>query len=261
MKPKPAGHLRLVSWNVNGLRAVLQKGFCDFLVESEADVVCVQEIKARPEQVAGTVWPEGWQIAWNPARRPGYSGVAIFSKVGLPEVEAGIGEEEHDGEGRVLSVRFPGFCLVNVYTPNSQRELGRLKYRTEEWEPAFLRWLEEKKRGGEVVVCGDLNVAHREIDLARPKENVGNAGFTDEERKCFGGLLDAGFRDSFRERYPEGGHYSWWSYQGQARARNIGWRIDYFLVTGGVLARMRDAFIWPEVTGSDHCPVGIDLEM
>ena len=256
---KPPGALRLVSWNVNGLRAVLQKGFLDFLENSQADVVCLQEIKARPDQVAGVEWPPGWQIAWNPARRPGYSGVAIFYRVSAGEPQAGLGEEEHDAEGRVLLLPLPGLQLVTVYVPNAQRELTRLTYRAERWSPAFRQFLADCRRRGPVVVCGDLNVAHEEIDLARPKENVGNAGFTVEERACFRELLADGFIDSFRHFKPDGGHYTWWSYQNSARARNIGWRIDYFLTTEDLRNDLLGAFIWPHIGGSDHCPIALDL--
>lgn len=260
MNLKSNDSLRLISWNVNGLRAVLQKGFLDFLEISHADVICLQEIKARPDQVADVQWPAGWQIAWNPATKPGYSGVATFTKSPLVATTLGMGDPVHDGEGRILTSEFEHFYLVNVYVPNSQRELTRLLYRTQEWEPAFLAFLHRLRKQKPVVVCGDLNVAHEEIDLARPKDNVGNAGFTIEERECFRTILASGFRDSFRQFQKNGGHYSWWSYQHQARIRNIGWRIDYFLMTEELLPRLSDAFIWPEVSGSDHCPIGIDLQ-
>jgi exodeoxyribonuclease-3 len=261
MKPKPPGSLRLVSWNVNGLRSILGKGFCEFLTGSEADVICVQEIKARPEQVAEVKWPEGWSILWNPARRPGYSGVATFLRTAPMGHSCGIGRKEHDDEGRVLTTEFAEFFLVNVYVPNAQRALTRLEYRTKSWSPAFLGWLQTLRERKPVVVCGDMNVAHEEIDLARPKDNKNNAGFTTEERECFRELLAAGFLDSFREREKGGGHYTWWSYQNDARARNVGWRIDYFLLTPELRPALREAFIWPHVTGSDHCPVGVDLAL
>jgi exodeoxyribonuclease-3 len=255
----PADPSRLVSWNVNGLRSILKKGFLDFLRKADADVICLQEIKATPEQLSGVEWPAEWHIFWNPARRPGYAGTAVFTRRAPLGAEYGIGAAEHDDEGRVITLEFPGFFLVNVYVPNARRDLARLAYRANAWSPAFLRFLLEKKRVKPVVVCGDMNVAHEEIDLARPKDNVGNAGFTDEERSCFRKLIEAGFVDTFRARCTDGGHYTWWSYQNLARARNIGWRIDYFLVAREMHQAVRDAFIWPHVEGSDHCPVGIDL--
>lgn len=253
--------MRLVSWNVNGLRSILQKGFLEFLESADADVVCLQEIKATPAQVAHVEWPDGWRIHWNPARRPGYSGTAVFCRAGGISCEVGIGKPEHDDEGRVLTMEFDRFFLVNVYVPNVRRDLSRLDYRANSWSPAFLEFLKEKNRRKPVVVCGDLNVAHEEIDLARPKENVGNAGFTNEERDCFRQLLGAGFVDTFRARCKDGGQYTWWSYQNSARPRNIGWRIDYFLVAEAFHPAVHDAFIWPHVPGSDHCPVGIDLNL
>jgi exodeoxyribonuclease-3 len=259
MTPKTPGSLRLISWNVNGLRAILQKGFADFLNQCDADVVCLQEIKARPDQLAGVDWPSGWTILWNPAQRPGYSGVATFLRQPAISHTCGIGAEEHDKEGRVLTTEFADFHLVNVYVPNAQRALTRLDYRTHGWSPAFLSFLQDLRKNKPVVVCGDMNVAHEEIDLARPKDNVKNAGFTPEERGCFRALLGAGFLDSFRELESGGGHYTWWSYQNDARARNVGWRIDYFLLTPELRPALRQAFIWPHIMGSDHCPVGVDL--
>lgn len=252
--------LRLVSWNVNGLRAVLKKGFLDFMTESGADVLCLQETKARPAQVAEVRWPEGFHAYWNAAQRPGYSGTAVFSRVPPVKVAYGIGVDEHDAEGRVITTEFKDFYLVNVYVPNSRRELTRLEYRARSWSPAFLKYLKQLERRKPVVVCGDMNVAHKEVDLARPKANLRNAGFTAEERECFDALIAAGFVDTFREFSGEGGHYTWWSYQNQARQRNIGWRIDYFCISPALRPRLSDAFIWPHVTGSDHCPVGIELK-
>ena len=256
---KPPGAVRLVSWNVNGLRSILQKGFLDFLQTCDADAVCVQEIKAKPEQVAGVEWPEGWRVAWNPAQRPGYSGVAIFYREAEGPAQAGMGQEEHDAEGRILVLPVAGVQLVTVYVPNAQRELTRLAYRAERWSPAFRDFLAERVRSGPVVVCGDFNVAHEEIDLARPKENVGNAGFTHEERTCFRELLADGFLDTFREFEAGGGHYTWWSYQNSARPRNIGWRIDYFLASQELRPALLGAHIWPHIAGSDHCPIALDL--
>jgi exodeoxyribonuclease-3 len=252
--------MRLISWNVNGLRAIVGKGFLDFMTEADADVICLQEIKAREEQVAEIPWPAGYHRFWNSAQKPGYSGTAIFSRIAPVSVRSGIGSELHDREGRVITAEFEAFFLVNVYVPNSQRELTRLSYRTESWEPAFLAFLKDLEKMKPVIVCGDLNVAHREIDLARPKDNVKNAGFTPEERSCFQKVIDAGFIDTFRLRNPDaGGHYTWWSYMNQARVRNIGWRIDYFCISPSLEPMLHDAFIWPHVQGSDHCPVGVDL--
>lgn len=251
--------MRLVSWNVNGIRSILGKGFLEFVWNANADVICLQEIKAREEQVTGIPWPEEYHQFWNPAEKPGYSGTAIFSKIAPISVQFGIGLDLHDREGRVITAEFDDYFLVNVYVPNSQRELTRLGYRTESWEPAFLGFLKTLELTKPVVVCGDMNVAHREIDLARPKDNTRNAGFTPEERSCFQNIIDAGFIDTFRAMNPEGGHYTWWSYMNQARVRNIGWRIDYFCISPALFPHLKDAFIWPHVTGSDHCPVGVDI--
>ncbi|MFY8215492.1 MAG: exodeoxyribonuclease III, partial [Chthoniobacterales bacterium] len=204
--------MRLVSWNVNGIRSILGKGFLEFVWNANADVICLQEIKAREEQVTGIPWPEEYHQFWNPAEKPGYSGTAIFSKIAPISVQFGIGLDLHDREGRVITAEFDDYFLVNVYVPNSQRELTRLGYRTESWEPAFLGFLKTLELTKPVVVCGDMNVAHREIDLARPKDNTRNAGFTPEERSCFQNIIDAGFIDTFRAMNPEGGHYTWWSY-------------------------------------------------
>lgn len=246
--------MKIVSWNVNGLRAVLGKGFDGFLESSEADLVCLQETKARPEQVGRDF--DGWFTFWNPAERPGYSGTAMFSRSEPLSVTSGIGAEEHDREGRVQTAEFKDFFVVNVYVPNIGRELLRLGYRAESWGPAFRNYLTRLAKKKPVVFCGDLNVAHEEIDLARPKENVGNPGFTDEEREDFRQLLACGFLDTFRELEKGGGHYSWWSYRSGARERNVGWRIDYVCISKALRPALRDAFIWPHITGSDHCPVG-----
>jgi exodeoxyribonuclease-3 len=250
--------MKLVSWNVNGIRAVLNKGFHDFLAKAQADIVCLQETKAKEDQVG--VKFDGYFAYWNAAERPGYSGTAIFSRNEPLDVRFGIGHDAHDSEGRVITAEYPDFYLVNVYVPNSGRELLRLNYRTESWGPDFLRYLKTLEKTKPVVFCGDLNVAHKEIDLARPKANVKNAGFTPQERATFDTYFAAGFVDTFREFQKEGGHYSWWSYMGTARAKNIGWRIDYFLISPSLRPRLKDAFIWPDVMGSDHCPVGIVLE-
>jgi exodeoxyribonuclease III len=249
--------MKILSWNVNGLRAILGKDFIPFLRSSGADVVCLQEIKARPEQVVCDFTP--YSCAWNPAERPGYAGTAILSRTPPLAVRNGIGDPAHDNEGRVITAEFEDFFVVCVYVPNVGRTLSRLDYRIRGWSPAFLRHLRSLERTKPVVFCGDLNVARHEIDLARPRENVGNAGFTDEERAALEDLLAAGFIDTFREFEPGGGHYTWWSYQSSARQRNIGWRIDYVCISKSLRPHLRNAFILPNVGGSDHCPVGADL--
>ena len=250
--------MKLVSWNVNGLRACMTKGFADFLAASEADVVCVQETKMQKEQ-AEFDFP-GYYEFWNSAEKKGYSGTAVFSKTKPLSVKYDMGIEEHDHEGRVITVEYPDFYLVNVYTPNSKRELERLDYRMV-WEDDFQGYV--KKLDGEkpVIICGDLNVAHEEIDLKNPKTNHHNAGFTDEERGKMSQFLAQGFIDSFRFFYPDKTEiYSWWSYMFQARKKNAGWRIDYFLVSEKLQKRMLDAEIYTDVLGSDHCPVGLLLK-
>ena len=254
------GGMKLVSWNVNGLRATLGKGLAEKMDELGADVLCLQEIKARPEQVAD-LWLASWPHAlWNPAQRPGYSGVLILSKVAPLSTSVGIGVPEHDTEGRVATMEFEDFFLVCCYTPNSQNELARLPYR-QDWDTAFRHYvctLAEKKP---VVFCGDLNVAHEEIDIARPDTNHFSAGFSDEERAGFTELLKAGFADTFRRLHPDTRDaYSWWSFRGGARARNVGWRIDYFCVSETLMPRVKNAEIHPDVTGSDHCPVSVVVE-
>lgn len=251
--------MKLVSWNVNGLRSILGKGLLDFWTAEKPDVLCLQETKARPEQVEGVEWPRGFAGHWNSAEKPGYSGVASFARRAPAGVAAGIGEDDHDREGRVVALEYDDFFLVNVYTPNSQRELTRLGYRTRSWEPAFRAYLKRLENAKPVIVCGDLNVAHTEDDLANPKTNRRNAGFTDEERGEFQALLDAGFVDTFRLFTRGNGHYTWWSYMNNARPRNIGWRIDYFLVSAALVPRVKAARILPHVPGSDHCPVVLEL--
>jgi exodeoxyribonuclease-3 len=246
-----------VSWNVNGLRACLRKGFRDFVAASDADVICLQEIRARPEQVDLEL--PGWTVHWNPALRRGYAGTAVLTREAPRAVYPGMGDEAHDREGRVLTAEFDDLHLVTVYTPNAQRELTRLDYRTREWDPAFLRFVRGLEKTKPVVFCGDLNVSHREIDLANPGPNRGNAGFTDEERAGFDRLLAAGFVDTFREFETGGGHYTWWSNRKGVRERNIGWRLDYFLVSGVLRPRLRTAGILADVLGSDHCPVTLEL--
>jgi exodeoxyribonuclease-3 len=250
--------VKLISWNVNGLRAILRKGFLDYLEQENPDVLCLQETRAAPQDV-DQLWPAGYTTYWNPAQKPGYSGTAIFTRQRPLAIAQGIGRPKHDREGRVLTAEFPSFFLVNVYVPNSQRELTRLPYR-QQWDRAFLRYLQGLLESKPVVFCGDLNVAHQEIDLANPKANEGNHGFTPQERAGFGSFLKAGFLDTFREFEPGSGHYSWWSQMPGVRKRNVGWRIDYFLVSTALRPRLRKAFIQPHIMGSDHCPVGVELD-
>jgi exodeoxyribonuclease-3 len=249
-----------MSWNVNGIRATLKKGFLDFLAREKPDILCLQEVKATREQAGLDLFLTDYQIYWNEARKPGYSGVAILTRPKPLRVVPGLGIEKHDGEGRVLTAEYEDFFLVNVYTPNSKRELTRLPYRTQEWDVDFLKHVRKLEKKKPVIFCGDLNVAHREIDLANPATNRQTHGFTDEERAGFEAIVKAGFVDTFREFCAEGGHYSWWSPFANARKRNIGWRIDYFCVSGSLRPRLEDASILPEVTGSDHCPVSIVLQ-
>jgi len=248
--------MRYLSWNVNGIRAAMNKGFADFFIREQPEALCLQETRALPDQVA--LPDEGYRAYWNPAERKGYSGVVTLVRREPRDVHFGMGDPEHDGEGRVLTLEFDDHHLVNVYTPNAQRELARLDYR-QRWDAAFLAFLRELEARKPVVVCGDLNVSHKPIDLARPKANVRNAGFTAEERAGFDALVAAGFVDTFREFESGGGHYTWWSYRANARERNVGWRLDYFLVSAALRPRLRRAWILPEVLGSDHCPVGLEL--
>jgi exodeoxyribonuclease III len=250
--------MKLISWNVNGLRAVLKKTLLTYLEEESPDILCLQETKCAPGDVA-PVWPSRYEAFWNSAEKKGYSGTAILSRHRPFRVMTGIGIARHDQEGRVLTAEFEGFFLVNVYTPNSQRELARLPYRVE-WDRDFRAYLRKLEAAKPVVFCGDLNVAHTEIDLANPKANVRNHGFTAEERSGMDALVADGFVDTFREFEKGPGHYSWWSPMGGARARNVGWRLDYFLMSGQIRSRLQSAFIRSEVLGSDHCPVGIVIE-
>ncbi|MBQ2688392.1 MAG: exodeoxyribonuclease III [Clostridia bacterium] len=251
--------MKFISWNVNGLRACVSKGFEDIFRNFDADAFCLQETKLQEGQIDFA--PEGYFGYWNYAEKKGYSGTAIFTKREPVSVAYGIGIEEHDHEGRVITLEFEEFYLITVYTPNSQDGLKRLDYRMK-WEADFfdyLKGLEEKKP---VVFCGDLNVAHKEIDLKNPKTNRKNAGFTDEERACMTKLLDNGFTDTFRFKYPDLTEaYSWWSYRFNARAKNAGWRIDYFIVSGCLKDKIIDAKIHPDVFGSDHCPVELLIEL
>lgn len=250
--------MKLISWNVNGLRACMKKGFEEYFKETDADIFCVQETKLQEGQI--DFCPEGYECYWNYAERKGYSGTAVFTKKKPLEVVYGIGIDEHDHEGRVITLEYEDFYFVTVYTPNSQSELARLSYRMQ-WEDAFRDYLKELDVHKPVILCGDLNVAHQEIDLKNPKTNKKNAGFTQEERDKFTELLNAGFIDSFRYFYPDkAGAYSWWSYRFKAREKDAGWRIDYFVVSDRLKEKMKDALIYKEVMGSDHCPVGLEIE-
>ena len=250
--------MKLISWNVNGLRAVLRKNFLDFLDAEKPDVLCLQEIKCSPDDVE-QLWPVQYTTYWNCAERKGYSGTGIFIKKRPVHVRPHIGIVEHDCEGRVLAAELDDFFLVNVYVPNSRRDLSRLRYR-QKWDRDFLAYLKALEKKKPVIVCGDLNVAHEEIDLANPKANVHNHGFTPEERAGFRAFIKAGFVDTFREFEKAGGHYTWWSPLTGARSRNIGWRIDFFLISAALRPRLKSAFIRSAVIGSDHCPVGIEIE-
>ena len=249
--------MKLVSWNVNGLRAVLRKNFLDYLEAEKPDMLCLQETKCSPDDVE-QLWPAAYTTYWNTAQKKGYAGTAIFTRTRPVHVTQGIGRAQHDHEGRVLSAEFTDFFLVNVYVPNSKRELTRLAYRRQ-WDRDFLRYLKQLERHKPVIFCGDLNVAHTEIDLANPKANLKNHGFTPEERAGFSAFLKAGFLDTLREFESGGGHYTWWAPFANARARNIGWRIDYFLISKSLRPRLKRAFIRADVEGSDHCPVGIEI--
>lgn len=251
--------MKLISWNVNGIRACLTKGFADFFKEIDADIFCLQETKCQPGQVELEF--EGYKSYWNSAERKGYSGTAIFTKKDPMSVAYGIGIEEHDKEGRVITLEFEKFYMVTIYTPNAKRELERLDYRMV-WEDEVRKYLLKLNEIKPVIMCGDLNVAHEEIDLKNPKSNRGNAGFTDEERGKMTELLNVGFIDSFRYLYPDKTDaYSWWSYMGRAREKNVGWRIDYFITSKDIQENIKDAMIYPEIFGSDHCPVGLEIDI
>lgn len=255
--------MKLISWNVNGLRAVITKGFEEFFKEIDADIFCIQETKMQENQVDDNIKKifSQYNCYWNSAEKKGYSGTAVFSKKQPLNVFYGIGIGEHDKEGRVITLEFEKFYLVNCYTPNSKRELERLDYRMV-WEDEFRKYLIKLNKTKPVVMCGDLNVAHNEIDLKNPKTNRYNAGFTDEERNKMTELLDAGFTDTFRYLYPDKTEmYSWWSYMFKAREKNAGWRIDYFIVSKSIEKKIKESYIFTQVLGSDHCPVGLDIYM
>ena len=247
--------MKIISWNVAGFRACLQKGFQDFFEKEKADVYCLQEVKALPEQI--DFHPEGYFEYIYPAEKKGYSGTAIYTKTKPLSVSYGMGIEEHDHEGRIITMEFEEFYLVNEYVPNVKRDLSRLDYRMV-WEDDFKKYLKKLEKKKPVVVCGDFNVAHTEMDIKNAKSNRGNAGFTDEEREKFTKLLEAGFVDTFRHQYPTvSDKYTWWSFMGNARAKNVGWRIDYFVISQNQIDKVEDAIIYDSVMGSDHCPVGI----
>jgi len=251
--------MKLVSWNVNGIRACVQKGFLDFFNEADADIFCIQESKMQAGQLELDL--PGYYQYWNYAEKKGYSGTAIFTKKEPLNVSYGIGVEEHDKEGRVITLEFDNFFMITVYTPNSQNELARLPYRME-WEDAFLSYVKKLEETKPVIFCGDLNVAHKEIDLKNPKTNRRNAGFTDEEREKFSIILENGFVDTFRHFYPDMTDiYSWWSYRFSAREKNAGWRIDYFVVSESLKDSLQDAKIHTDIYGSDHCPVSLEINL
>lgn len=250
--------MEFISWNVNGIRAAVRKGFLDFVAEVDPDVMCLQEVRAEPDQV-NLPLPQ-YHIYWNSAEKKGYSGVATFTKKKPLNATYDMGIEKHDREGRMVTLEYKNYFLVNVYTPNAQRGLARLDYRTQEWDEDFLAYVKGLEKSKPVIFCGDLNVAHKEIDLANPKSNERNAGFTVEERRGFDAIVESGFIDTFREFTQEGGHYTWWSNFGRAREKNVGWRIDYFCISQGLRKKLKEATILPHVQSSDHCPIRIVLK-
>lgn len=250
--------MKFISWNVNGFRACLNKGFEDFFKNEDADFFCIQETKMQPDQA--DFKPEGYYQYWYSAEKKGYSGTAIFTKHEPISVWYGLDIDKHDHEGRAITLEYENFYLLCVYTPNSQRELARLQYR-QEWEDDLREYIKSLDSTKPVIYCGDLNVAHNEIDLKNPKTNHHSAGFTDEERQKFTELLNAGFRDTFRTLYPEKIEYSWWSYMFHAREKNVGWRIDYFVVSDRIMPKVKDSKIYTQIMGSDHCPVGIEIDI
>ena len=255
---KQWGLMKILSWNVNGVRAALGKGLLDWMAAAKADVICLQEVKALPGDVQGVVWPAGYTVHWNAAEKKGYSGTAFFLRRQPLAVTTGIGSPLHDVEGRAMTAEFADCYVVGVYVPNAQPELARIDFR-QAWDRALLAYVKKLEKKKPVVFCGDLNVAHEAIDLARPKENVGSPGCSDQERAGFRDYLAAGYIDTFRhfEAGPE--HYSWWTYRAGARERNIGWRIDYLMASAGLKSQLQRAWIEPQVMGSDHCPVGLEL--
>ncbi|MBR2712575.1 MAG: exodeoxyribonuclease III [Bacilli bacterium] len=250
--------MKLISWNVAGFRACLKKGFDDFFKEIDADVFCMQESKVLKDQFEYN--PEGYEMILYPAEKKGYSGTLIYTKIKPINVTYGLGIDEHDHEGRLITLEFNDFYLVNQYVPNVKRDLSRLEYRMK-WEDDLRSYLKELEKKKPVVMCGDLNVAHNEIDIKNAKANIGNAGFTYEERGKFTELLNSGFIDTFRHFNPDKEQYSWWSYMGNARSKNIGWRIDYFVVSENIIDKVKDVKIYDEVQGSDHCPIGLEIDL
>ena len=250
--------MKLISWNVAGFRACLKKGFDDFFKEIDADVFCMQESKVLKDQFEYN--PDGYEMILYPAEKKGYSGTLIYTKIKPINVTYGLGIDEHDHEGRVITLEFNDFYLVNQYVPNVKRDLSRLEYRMK-WEDDLRNYLKELEKKKPVVMCGDLNVAHNEIDIKNAKANIGNAGFTYEERGKFTELLNSGFIDTFRHFNPDKEQYSWWSYMGNARSKNIGWRIDYFVVSENIIDKVKNVRIYDEVEGSDHCPIGLEIDL
>tara|TARA_X000001036_G_scaffold188797_1_gene178000 strand:- start:4350 stop:5123 length:774 start_codon:yes stop_codon:yes gene_type:complete len=253
-------NIKIISWNVNGIRAVLKKGFHDFINEYKPDILCLQETKAHPEQVDLNMDDLPFRY-WNSAEKKGYSGTSIFLNKEPVSYVNGLGIKKHDNEGRVITLEFNEYYLVNVYTPNSKRDLSRLDYRYNEWDKDFLVYLKKLEEKKPVIFCGDLNVAHKEIDLKNPKTNKKNAGFTIEERESFTNYIESGFIDTFREFNQEPDHYSWWSYMFNSRAKNVGWRIDYFCASQSIKKKFIDAYILPDVMGSDHAPVVLEIDI
>ena len=251
--------MKIISWNVNGIRAVLKKGFIDFINKTNPDIICIQETKASPEQVDLTLEEYPYKY-WNSAIKKGYSGTAIFSKVKPLNVENDLKIEKHDQEGRIICFELENYYLVTVYTPNSKRDLSRLNYRQKEWDIDFLKYLKKLESKKPVIFCGDLNVAHKEIDLKNPKTNKKNAGFTNEEKEGFENYILSGFVDTFRIFNQEPGHYTWWSYMFNARAKNIGWRIDYFCVSEQIKNKISKSIILTDIMGSDHAPILIEID-
>ena len=251
--------MKIVSWNVNGIRAVLKKGFENFIKDVNPDIICIQETKAHPDQVDSILTDYNYQF-WNSADKKGYSGTAVFSKINPESVSNDIGIDKHDHEGRVITLSLKDFYLINVYTPNSKRGLERLSYRHNEWDKDFLEYINNLNKQKPVIFCGDLNVAHKEIDLANPKNNRKNAGFTDEEREGFQNYIDSGYIDTFRMFNKKPNNYTWWSYMFNSRARNIGWRIDYFCISSVFQDRVESSVIYSEILGSDHAPISIKLK-